>query len=280
MYTLSGSETVKLEARLALTGRYQVQLPRSSEELRWLEAEHGRVSAAAATTCNGQPDFKTNPPGPILLKDTLAMLIFIATKVHLVASPNTTLAQVVQLVMDARKRGHENTHRMQAHLSCPKPEAKKTSRQASGVKAPEQLVFSLMQQSYRSSHRTDVCRKIRSLHMITAELEQRHGSRNLVSRITPATATDDASALVASGDFLPLLLVPDSQRHDGSTEQCFSQKACTTDFLRIRMLLRCEPFFVRCYGAAHIGAFLQLAKRTELHLELLPSRGHMRHILE
>lgn len=275
-HAVFGSEGLKLRARLALTRRYSVYKPPSSDELREFEIGSGKENGAAAAAtkiCTGQPDFRANPPSLALLEDTLRLLERIARELHPSVSTHTSLASSVRLFLKTEENEHNDPSQVlescQFRGSCANEKASEAQRF---------LLTRLMQQSYRSVRDGDVCRKLRLLHMRISELEQQCRGEKTIPKMHLDAASDDAFDLIATNDFSLTCLVASSQSNGEMQERREQEGHGTAALLHIRMMLRSEPFFVLCRGAAHMGAFLQLARRAELYLQLLPINGHRQDI--
>lgn len=263
-----GSEAYKLESRLLLTGRFKV----------CLRAEEGPSTAmqrlceeAAADRCSSQlPElwghFRRDPPALSTVKGALKLAeesSKYASEVKKQGVPVLTL--LMQLLDDEDTEIRAVTQSRDAEKAFPSRKDRPHLLQA--TLAIRQLIWRLMQQSVESRHRESSARALRLRNMGENAWDRK--LRPL--KLSCGQATDDAAALVASSDLLPLAF--GGAERDGGYKQLGEDADAT--LLRVRMVLRTQPFFAYVSGAAHIGALLRLAMFTTLHLELLPCRQQL-----
>ncbi|MEW5310770.1 MAG: hypothetical protein WDW38_002534 [Sanguina aurantia] len=263
-----GSEAYKLESRLLLTGRFKV----------CLRAEEGPSTAmqrlceeAAADRCSSQlPElwghFRRNPPTLSTVKGALKLAeesSKYASEVKKQGVPVLTL--LMQLLDDEDTEIRAVTRRGDAEEAFPSREDRPHLLQA--TLAIRQLIWRLVLQSVESRHRESSARALRLRNMGENAWDRK--LRPL--KLSCGQATDDAADLVAGSDFLPLAF--GAAERDGSHKQLGEDADAT--LLRVRMVLRTQPFFAYVSGAAHIGALLRLAMFKNLHLELLPCRQQL-----
>lgn len=141
------------------------------------------------------------------------------------------------------------------------------------------LLDRLTRQSFKSWQLEAAGKEARSRNMQKAA----HATLKQASawEAASAQAATDAIELVGSSDFPYLMLGHwDSQWEDGDEEGAQeSAGSCMVMLLQLRLMLRSEPFYVICAGAAHMAAFFRLAKWSELYLELLPSSSHVKSVM-
>lgn len=272
-----GSEGRKLDARLALTGRYMsCQLPGLDQSR--LKAVIASLSLhSAADAWHRQTDFKATPPGPILVDFTLRLLESIAADECISAIKHTTLTSTMRALF------HQRLDAQQLEL-LEASESSEESDFSSGASDEtsvgwarlESFVSRLSQQSLGSWQAEANCKALRSCHMNDFAASQLDIVQLPLHQPACRDAAVDAYHLVQSNDFPVMVLGLGSRCNGHLSEQ--EEGDCTVAFLRIRIILRSEPFYVQCSGTAHMAAFLELAKWSELHLQLLPSHSQLQHI--
>lgn len=270
---MSGSEARKLDARLALTGRYISCQLQGLDQRRLRAAVESCLSAADAW--HGQSDFKADPPGPTLLEFTLRLLESIAVHECISAIKHTTLISTMRALFDEHFDAQQLLEASESseESDCSFSEGDETHV---GWARLESFVSRLIQQSFGSWQAEANCNAIRSCHMDVLAVSQLDMEQLQLHEPACKDAAVDAFHLAQSNDF-PVMILGLGRRYNGRLSEQ-EEGACTAAFLRIRMILRSEPFFVHCSGAAHMAAFMELAKWSELHLQLLPSYGQLQHI--
>lgn len=278
--SLFGSETLKIEAKFALTGRHRVCLPPPSGEAR--RPADARQEAAAEKSWYDVPDFKADPPSLALLEDTLLLIRFVAENLRSSDAPDTTFTDSILLFLEFEQEAHDDPLRMYAQLRATRSDTANLVQRLQKSRAVDQFVSCLMQPSYQSWYAGDHCRKIRTSHMNRSRIRWLcdNNGMKLMAReeLDPNEASLDALALIEHNDFPIMLLSPSGWTLNRATQQQ-QGKECTIALLHIRVILASQPFFLICCGAERIGAFFQLAQRAKLHLQLLPVEGNLEQIL-
>ncbi|MEW5307227.1 MAG: hypothetical protein WDW36_009635 [Sanguina aurantia] len=263
-----GSEAYKLQSRLLLTGRFKVCLPAEAGPSAAMER---LCEEAAADRCSSQlPElwghFRRNPPTLSMAKGALRLgeeSSEYAPEAKKEGVPVLTL--LMQLLDDEDSEICAVTRRGDAEEAFPSREDRPHLLQA--TLAIRQLIWRLVLQSVESRQRDSSARALRLRNMGENAWDRKLRPLKLSCR----QATDDAADLVAGSDFLPLAF--GAAERDGSHKQLGEDADAT--LLRVRMVLRTQPFFAYVSGAAHIGALLRLAMFKNLHLELLPCRQQL-----
>lgn len=269
-------QSAKLAARLALTCRYRIHLPQSSDDKPSRERMREHEDAADRKERREQlPNFTLYPPEPSLLRSA------------------------VRLLDDSRitaEAGKMSYHRALIHVLDQEESTaglKSLSRQRSRelhtrVRELRQLVGYLTQQSSMSCQLGMGFAAARDRHMF----EETRVCYRLPSKQPQDIINQtvyDADDLIRSSDFPPLYFgnsVGSEFEHSSGRRAWLEQQMQQLeqerdrDLLFVRMLLVSEPFIVSCTGADHMGAFLLLAKWQDLHLQLLPSRSHVDTVLQ
>ncbi|MEW5310767.1 MAG: hypothetical protein WDW38_002531 [Sanguina aurantia] len=269
------TETSKLAARLALTGRYRACGAAGSPAHSWEPA----AAAATAPWLGKLGEFRRMLPDPMVLRATLGMLGDIVST-HNAPGSCTTLARLVRQLLAAQAPN--------AAPAAVTDALDGSSASTGGGRALNQLitaeVFALLhrltQQSFGSWQLEAACREGRSRNMQRAARAAL--GRASAWEAASAQAATDATDLVGSSDF-PYLITGhwDARWEDGERGGAReSAEGCTAMLLQLRLMLRAGPFHVICAGAAHMAAFLRLAKWSELYLELLPSATHVTSVTE
>lgn len=268
----TNSAATKSGARLALTGRYRPCKTLSHADVKRVEHAENAQSPTFATTAavrQGPLNFKLTPPDTAQLKAAYMLLEDIVLSRGLTAATSPTLASALMKTLGSvpsRLSGRQ-ANLPGAWMMAPDSDTRKGMLMLSILRS---LCECLTQPPFSSWQAQQRCRSERASNMAKAAL---------LIKDRPDTTLDmwdaavrDSSTLVESNILQTMLF--------GQTEKkCSSEEtACTQTLLEIRMMLRCEPFIVICEGAAHMGAFMQLAKLCELHLQLLPSKAHVSHL--
>lgn len=279
------SEAYWLVKRLDLTGRYMlVGLP-SLEEQRVIEAQSKRDSASsAAKGWQQQTNFRTNPPSPTLLEETLDLLQLMSEhECTSASSDHTSLASAVRTLLDDRAQDgapyeYLSTNMQAVGNGLASSDCSSGSSETSSWIVLSHFISRLLQQSHGAWEAGESFRAARSSHMAMGAELQNHEAPKSVKSLNSnlcLQAAKDGIDLANSGDFKVVCL--------GSVTGISvsgQDRRSTAALLRLRLMLRSEPFFVRCSGAAHMDTFLQLAMLAGLHLQLLPSVFQIRHILK
>lgn len=261
---LRTSKASTLAARLGLTGRYQVRKPTELILERLHEAQEPMHKCALAANGSAPPDFKAAPLSSILLDVTLGLLEALVLEER-TSLTHQTLASLTHKILhdyaalDCEKEDPEGTE-----VSCSDGQAFTTALQL-----VKHLCGSLTHRTYTTLTAWLASHAARERSMSNS----RQPFTTHISDNTFDTAVRDTRAIVLSSDFPVLCLGTERSRGDNLLD-ITSAAECTTKLLRIRLLLRSQPFLVVCEGPAHMGAFFELAEQTELHLELLPTSCH------
>lgn len=280
---MPGLEWYKLQAKLTLTGRYGVCLPPSPDDLSVCEMEARKHVKAVEQAWHRQTDYRANPPDPALLLHTLNILETLSADLHLLPDHSScTLAAIMQTLVDGENSIIDELSGRATETGIHELEFSGSLEVEARKSACVSFVGRLMQQSSSALHDGKICRDTYSQHMLTGLFQ--HTMRILRQERTALPqdhclqAAKHVEALIKSTDFATMYL-GFGNRGDSNLSQDH-QEQCTIALLQIRMMLRCERFFVRCSGAAHIAAFFTLARRAELHLQLFASIVHLKSIVE
>lgn len=142
--------------------------------------------------------------------------------------------------------------------------------QLATLKITKGLCASLSQRTYAAVSKWEASHTARETSM--SKTSQGLDADNIVSRCD--IAMHSTEAILSSSDFQMMCF--GGERVEDSNVAALSCKLhCTELLLRIRLLLRSEPFLVVCNGPIHMGALFQLARQAKLHLELLPTLDHI-----
>lgn len=262
------SRASTLAARLDLTRRYQPRV-RTPIELtgtpeRSHEAQNPMHKVALAADGPAPPDFKVDPPSSILLDITLALLEAPALQER---SRETFLTSrtLASLTHDILRADVALTFE-EADPEGPEPSCSDRQQHTTTLQLIRHLCGSL-------THRTYVALTAWLASHAARERSMSNSRQRFTTHTSNSaceTAERDTQAIILSSDFPPLCFGTESSR-GGNGLDLICAANCTAKLLRIRLLLRSQPFLVVCNGPAHMGAFLELAEKTELHLELLPT---------
>ncbi|MEW5307228.1 MAG: hypothetical protein WDW36_009636 [Sanguina aurantia] len=274
-----GSQAGVLKARLSLTGRYRPCKPASHPPEHLQLHEQAARNVTASDAARGEQPFRHNPPGRFLIRG-LQLLIQDLTPVKSWSPAwHPSLADTLRRMLEDAERHTGSDFRdrwegaSRSHTPGTGQGGEAESRQLLSQIRP--FFTCLTQPSARSQRVTGAARSTRAHNMHNAHSPLQRG-RTGDADVCDAweVAAADVAALADASDFLPMHFGARQGSGEGGPSRQQEEDLLTSGFLWVRVLLRSLPFFVLCAGASHMGAFLQLASYSGLHLQLLQAEGH------
>lgn len=276
-----------LASRLSLTGRYFPGKPFTKLQEQCTRFQEGMRYFEISTASQEPPDFRVTPPSSALIEATLQLIGALDLKQHnsdkLANSTQPIAADLIvantplaSLVLLALKQEIFCTD-----LQVPVWSRVRRAENAWRLKQMQQLCARLTQGSFHSvlARQTACTAREQNMHI----LAQAHGGRDGLARRHAAwdAIERNTSDLLKSSNFAVMRFGSETTiSEDDQGMSDWEQDNGTAKLLQIRIMLRSEPFFVLCSGASHMGAFFQLAKLSELYLQLLPTASHKDRVVE